>query len=208
MVFIIINALHVSGGSFAHHQELKTLYTASGICRAFSASYRYCEWVGGSNSLTIAVRSRKRSTNTRCCVYGFELLMMGEGTAWNMLAFIVINTICNVASCWFFFSTFICLCKAMPTADVMWRGVRYDRTFWQFSLLSLVLKVHTVSYLANVIVIHIGPVWFLLHMKLRSDFMLLWSGLLCKIFLEQKIHVSFSPSTWICSILFLKAHKA
>jgi hypothetical protein len=43
MVFITINALHVAGGSSAHHQELKTVrvYTASGICRAFSASYRY-----------------------------------------------------------------------------------------------------------------------------------------------------------------------
>jgi hypothetical protein len=29
------NAIHVSGGSSAHHQELKTVYTASGICRAF-----------------------------------------------------------------------------------------------------------------------------------------------------------------------------
>jgi hypothetical protein len=44
MVFITINALHVSGGSSAHHQELKTLYTASGICRAFSASYRFREF--------------------------------------------------------------------------------------------------------------------------------------------------------------------
>jgi hypothetical protein len=46
MVFIIINALHVSGGTSAHHQELKTVYTASGICGAFSASYRYGGWVG------------------------------------------------------------------------------------------------------------------------------------------------------------------
>jgi len=46
MVFITINALNISGGSSAHHQELKTVYTASGICRAFSASYRYREWVG------------------------------------------------------------------------------------------------------------------------------------------------------------------
>jgi hypothetical protein len=38
MVFITINALHVSGGSSAHHQELKTVYTASGICQCFSAS--------------------------------------------------------------------------------------------------------------------------------------------------------------------------
>jgi hypothetical protein len=43
MTFITINALHVSGGSSANHQELKTVYTASGICRAFSASYRYRE---------------------------------------------------------------------------------------------------------------------------------------------------------------------
>ena len=27
MVFININALHVTGGSSAHHQELKTVYT-------------------------------------------------------------------------------------------------------------------------------------------------------------------------------------
>jgi hypothetical protein len=40
MVFITINALHVSGGSSAHHQELKTVYTASGIFRVFTASYR------------------------------------------------------------------------------------------------------------------------------------------------------------------------
>jgi len=43
LVFITIYALHVSGGSSTHHQELKTVYTASGICRAFSASYRYHE---------------------------------------------------------------------------------------------------------------------------------------------------------------------
>ena len=38
MIFITIYALHVSGGSSAHHQELKTVYTALRICRAFSAS--------------------------------------------------------------------------------------------------------------------------------------------------------------------------
>jgi hypothetical protein len=45
MIFITINALHVPGGSSAHHQELKTVYTTSGICRAFSAYYRYSERV-------------------------------------------------------------------------------------------------------------------------------------------------------------------
>ena len=43
MVFITINALHVSGGSSAHHQELKTVRTAWGICRALSVSYSYRE---------------------------------------------------------------------------------------------------------------------------------------------------------------------
>jgi hypothetical protein len=43
MLFIIVNAVHVSGDSSAHHQELKTVYTALGIRRDFSASYRYSE---------------------------------------------------------------------------------------------------------------------------------------------------------------------
>jgi len=41
VVFVTTYALHVSGGSSAHHQELKTVHTASGIYRTFSASYRY-----------------------------------------------------------------------------------------------------------------------------------------------------------------------
>jgi hypothetical protein len=49
-------------------------------------------WVS-SNSLTIAVTSRKSSKNTRYCVYSFEHLMIGGGTAWSLWAFIVINTI-------------------------------------------------------------------------------------------------------------------
>jgi hypothetical protein len=35
-VFITINALHISSRSSAHHQELKTVYTAPGICQDFS----------------------------------------------------------------------------------------------------------------------------------------------------------------------------
>jgi hypothetical protein len=41
-------------------------------------------WWVSWNSLAIAVRNRKGSTNTRYCVYSFERLMMGGGTAWNM----------------------------------------------------------------------------------------------------------------------------
>jgi len=64
MTFITINALPLSGGFFAHHQELKTVYTASGICRAFTA---YCLrelGLGSPNSLTQGVRSSKSLTNT------------------------------------------------------------------------------------------------------------------------------------------------
>jgi hypothetical protein len=43
VAFITTNALHISGCSSAHHQQIKTVYTASGICRAFSDSYRYRE---------------------------------------------------------------------------------------------------------------------------------------------------------------------
>jgi hypothetical protein len=31
--FIIVNALHVSSGFSAHHQELKSVHAASGICQ-------------------------------------------------------------------------------------------------------------------------------------------------------------------------------
>jgi hypothetical protein len=33
MFFITVNALHVLGGFSAHHQELKTVHTASGTCQ-------------------------------------------------------------------------------------------------------------------------------------------------------------------------------
>jgi hypothetical protein len=33
--FIAVNVLHVSGGFSAHHQELKTVHTASGIRQAY-----------------------------------------------------------------------------------------------------------------------------------------------------------------------------
>jgi hypothetical protein len=46
-------------------------------------SFLPLSWVS-SNSLKIAVRSRKISTDTRCCSYGFDHLMTGGETAWNM----------------------------------------------------------------------------------------------------------------------------
>jgi hypothetical protein len=33
ILFIIVNAVHVSSGFSAHHQELKSVHAASGICQ-------------------------------------------------------------------------------------------------------------------------------------------------------------------------------
>jgi hypothetical protein len=46
MILITINAPHISSGSSAHHQKLKTVYTASGICHAFTASYLFASASG------------------------------------------------------------------------------------------------------------------------------------------------------------------
>ena len=58
--FITVNALHVSGGFSAHHQELKTVHNIEYMPSLLAVAY------------------------TRCCVYSFELLMVGGETARNM----------------------------------------------------------------------------------------------------------------------------
>jgi len=44
--FIIISALHVSGGFSAHRQELIKLYVQPWVLSCFPAAYRWCGWVG------------------------------------------------------------------------------------------------------------------------------------------------------------------
>ena len=56
MFFIIISALHVSGGFSAHHQELIKLYVQLWVLSCYPAVYRWCGWVVPS---TPAVDSRK-----------------------------------------------------------------------------------------------------------------------------------------------------
>jgi len=64
ILFITVNALHVSGGFSAHHQELKTVHTSS------------------MPSLLAATASgSSKQAWHRCCVHSFELLMMGGKTA-------------------------------------------------------------------------------------------------------------------------------
>ena len=43
--FIIISALHVSGGFFAPHQETIKLYVQPWVLSCFPAVYRWCGWV-------------------------------------------------------------------------------------------------------------------------------------------------------------------
>ena len=50
--FIVISALHVSGGSSAHHQELIKLYVQPWVLSWFPAVYRWCGW--GSTPTTPA----------------------------------------------------------------------------------------------------------------------------------------------------------
>jgi hypothetical protein len=44
--FIIISALHVSGGFSSHHQELIKLYVQPWVLSCFPAVYRWCGLVG------------------------------------------------------------------------------------------------------------------------------------------------------------------
>jgi hypothetical protein len=64
ILFIIVNALRVSGGYSADHQELKTVHTESGICQA---------------CLLLAAAANKLGICQMCTV--FELLMKGGETA-------------------------------------------------------------------------------------------------------------------------------
>jgi hypothetical protein len=57
--FIIVNALHDAGGFSAHHQELKTVHTASGICQA--CLLLPLEWVIWQCQLTHANGSSKQA---------------------------------------------------------------------------------------------------------------------------------------------------
>jgi len=68
MSFIIISALHVSGGFSTYHQELIKLYVQPWIPSCFPAVYSWCGW-GGTPRLHIQF---------------YKLLMMGGKTARNM----------------------------------------------------------------------------------------------------------------------------
>ena len=63
--FIAVNAVHVSGRLSAHHQELKTVHTASGICHAcLLLPLAWVSW----NSAMLAVAAGKLDIYQTLCV--------------------------------------------------------------------------------------------------------------------------------------------
>ena len=95
-LFISTDAVHVSGGSSALHQEHTTVHTASGIVKQYCCLLlswmrwntvyviQVCWHIPCYISSTIAAGSSNGLTNTWSCMYSYVLLMMGAGTAWHM----------------------------------------------------------------------------------------------------------------------------
>jgi hypothetical protein len=100
------DALHVSGGSSAHHQELKSVHTASGIYCYFLLSW--WSWDCPSPS-TIAKGSSNGLTNTWCCMYSFWTPDDGQRNGLKHVESLAeINEFCNVASFWLYWkNTFV-----------------------------------------------------------------------------------------------------
>jgi hypothetical protein len=80
------NTLHVSDGLSVHHQEFKTVHTATVICQTdcymlASKQVAVSVW---NISFPLAAVSSICLTCTCCCMYSLELLMMDGKTVRNM----------------------------------------------------------------------------------------------------------------------------
>jgi hypothetical protein len=64
MCFIIISALHVSGGFSANHQELMKMYVQSWVLSFFLAVNRWCGWVGTVQFQSIHTSGRQQEIMT------------------------------------------------------------------------------------------------------------------------------------------------
>jgi hypothetical protein len=88
MFFIIMSALHVSGGFSAYHQELIKLYVQPWVLSRFPAVYRWCGWVG-TLILTflryqITDQQRIGYNIPQTVLHSLMLLKMGKIVARNM----------------------------------------------------------------------------------------------------------------------------
>jgi len=63
------DTIHVSDGLSVHHQQFKTVHTATGICHTDTAD---------------CLLASRQQYLFGCCMYSFELLMTGGKTVRNM----------------------------------------------------------------------------------------------------------------------------
>jgi hypothetical protein len=98
LYLLLWNALHVSGGSSALHQELKPVYTASGICQALLSL----------NWKPVPTLPRQRQAAVKPGKYPMLCIQSwapddGRRTRLKHVEhFTEINTLCNVVSCWLY----------------------------------------------------------------------------------------------------------
>jgi len=62
--FIIVSAVHVSGGFSAHHQELIKLCLQPWELSCFPALYRWCGWVGTEQFQPIHISGSQQESMT------------------------------------------------------------------------------------------------------------------------------------------------
>ena len=68
MLFIIINALHVSGGFSAHHHQPIKLYVQPWVLSCCPAVYRWCGWLEPNHT---SGRQQDSTTIPKGCTYSF-----------------------------------------------------------------------------------------------------------------------------------------
>jgi hypothetical protein len=93
------NALHVSGGSSAHQQELKNCIYSIG----YLSNLYCCLPLSWKSWNSIAADGSKGLTSTRRCIYSFWAPVDGWRNCLKHVGpFTEINKLCNIASCWLY----------------------------------------------------------------------------------------------------------
>jgi hypothetical protein len=109
------NALHVSDGTSAHHQELKNCIYSIGYL-----SNLYCY-------LPLAASSSKVLTSIYCCIYSFWAPDDGRRHRLKHVEhFTEINKLCNVVSCWLYLEIYL-RCSTDPWTSGSKKSALYGR---------------------------------------------------------------------------------